>query len=90
MEIEQYQIKFEYIKGVKNTLADTMNSLIAIDPDSCQDPEPEGQEYGYCVLEELPNVPMIKKVLPKTDVTLNEIIVSLTDSGADLEVKYNT
>ena len=61
MEIEQYQIKFEYIKGIKNTLADTMNRLIAINPDTYQDPEPEGQEYGYCIYEELPNVSVIEK-----------------------------
>ena len=36
-EIEQYQIKFEYIKGIKNTLADTISKLISIDPDTCQD-----------------------------------------------------
>ena len=42
MEIEQYQVKFEYIKGIKNTLTNTMNRLIATDPDMCQDPELEG------------------------------------------------
>ena len=48
VETEQYWIKFEYIKGIKNTLADTMSRLIAINPDTYQDLEPEGQEYGYC------------------------------------------
>ena len=52
--IEQYQIKCEYIKGIKHTLADTMSGLIVFNPDTCQDPEPEGQEYGYCVFKELP------------------------------------
>ena len=56
MEIEQYQSKFEYIKGIKNTLAYTMSRPIAINPDTCQDAEPEGQEYGYYVLDELLNV----------------------------------
>ena len=42
VEIVQYQIKFEYIKGIKNTLADNMRRLIVIDPDTCQYPEPEG------------------------------------------------
>ena len=63
VKIEQYQIKFEYIKGIKNTLADIMCRLIATDPDTCQDPEPEGQEYGYCIFEELPKVSTIKSVL---------------------------
>ena len=39
---------------MKNSLADTMSRLTTIDPDTCQDPEPEGQDYGYCVFEELP------------------------------------
>ena len=59
MEIEQYLIRFEYIKGTKNTLADTMSRLIAIDPDTCQDMEPKGQEYGYWVFEELSNISKI-------------------------------
>ena len=69
MEIEQYQIKFEYIKGIRNTLADTMSRLIIINHDTCQGLEPEGQEYGYCILEELPNVSMIKKVSSKVNVS---------------------
>ena len=32
VEISPYRIKFEYIKGIKNTLADTMSRLIQIDP----------------------------------------------------------
>ena len=35
VEIEQYQIKFEYIKSINSTLADTMRRLIAIDPNTC-------------------------------------------------------
>ena len=38
VEIEEYWIKFEYIKGIKNTLADTTSRLIAMDPSTCQDP----------------------------------------------------
>ena len=33
VSIEDYQLKFEYIKGVKNTLADTMSRLVQLDPD---------------------------------------------------------
>ena len=70
VEIEQYQIKFEYIKSIKNTLADTMSRLIVIDLNICQDPGPEGQENRYCIFGELPNVSMTKKVSSKVDVTL--------------------
>ena len=86
LEREQYQIKFKYIKGIRNSLADTMSRLIVINLDTCQDPEPEGQKYGYCVFEELPNVSIIKKVSSKTDITLNEITASLADSSTDLQL----
>ena len=46
MSIEDYQLKFEYIKGVKNTLADTMSHLVQLDPDVALPPEPEGQQFG--------------------------------------------
>ena len=53
IEISPYRIQFEYIKGIKNTLADTMSRLIKITPEIELEPEPTGQEYGYEVFEEL-------------------------------------
>ena len=53
IEISPFRIKFEYIKGIKNTLADTMSRLIKITPEIELEPEPTGQEYGYEVFEEL-------------------------------------
>ena len=47
VEISPYKIKFEYIKGIKNTLANTMSRLIKIVPDTKPLPEPEGYEFGY-------------------------------------------
>ena len=46
VSIEDYQLKFEYIKGVKNTLADTMSRLVQLDPDVALPPEPDGQQFG--------------------------------------------
>ena len=46
-------IRFEYIKGIKNTLADTMSRLIEITPEIEQEPEPPGQEFGYDIFETL-------------------------------------
>ena len=46
-------IQFEYIKGIKNTLADTMSRLIEITPELEQEPEPPGQEFGYDIFETL-------------------------------------
>ena len=34
VEISSLHITFEYVKGIKNTLADTMSQLINIDPDA--------------------------------------------------------
>ena len=54
IEISPFHITFEYIKGIKNTLADTMSRLIDIDPQIQQDPEPEGYEFGYFAFDTLP------------------------------------
>ena len=54
IEISPFRITFEYIKGIKNTLADTMSRLIDIDPQV--QPEPEGYELGYYVFDELPSL----------------------------------
>ena len=54
IEISPFHITFEYIKGIKNTLADTMSRLINIDPQVQQDSEPEGYEFGYYTFDTLP------------------------------------
>ena len=53
VEISPYRIKFEYIKGIKNTLADTMSRLIQIDPKAKLQPEQEGYEFGYHAFEDM-------------------------------------
>ena len=53
VEISPYKIQFEYIKGIKNTLADTMSRLIQIDPEAKLCPEQEGYEFGYYAFEEM-------------------------------------
>ena len=53
VEMSPYKIKFEYIKGIKNTLADTMICLIKIIPDTKLPPKPEGYEFRYYAFEEL-------------------------------------
>ena len=70
IEISPFRITFEYIKGIKNTLADTMSRLIEIDSKVQQEPEPEGYEFGYYVFYNLPNIEV-------TDIEL--AINSITD-----------
>ena len=59
IEISPFRITFEYIKGIKNTLADTMSRLINIDPQIQQDSEPEGYEFGYYTFDTLPAIEVI-------------------------------
>ena len=56
IEISPFHITFEYIKGIKNTLADTMSRLIDIDPQTQQDSEPEGYKFGYYTFDTLPTM----------------------------------
>ena len=51
-----FRITFKYIKGIKNTLADTMSRLIVIDPQTQQNSEPEGYEFGYYTFDTLPTM----------------------------------
>ena len=65
VEIPPFKITFEYIKGIKNTLADTLSRLIALDPDNQLVDEPKGFEYGYYAFD---NMDLIK-----TQVEINEM-----------------
>ena len=56
MELEAFNIQFDYIKGSSNILADTLRHLIAINPDTSTMPEEPGYEFGYAIFEEFPKV----------------------------------
>ena len=75
MELEAFNIEFNYIKGSNNVLADTMSRLVNINPDTQQHPEGPGYEFDYAVFEELP------EVKTNTD-EVNEVIV-----GTQKEIK---
>ena len=77
MELEAFNIQFDYIKGSNNILADTLSHLIAIDPDTPTTPEEPGYEFRYAIFEEFP------KVQTKT-YEVNEVIV-----GTDTEIIKN-
>ena len=53
VELESQNITFEYIPGIRNTLADTLSRLIEMDEDIKPTPEEEGKEFGYFPFEEL-------------------------------------
>ena len=70
MELEAFNIQFDYIKGSNNILGDTLSRLIAIDPDTPTTPEGQGYEFGYATFEEFPKV--------KTKIyEVNEVIVGM-------------
>ena len=56
VEIVPFRIQFEYIKGIENTLADTMSKLVDIDPATKQEDEPPGCEFGYYLFDPLPPI----------------------------------
>ena len=70
IEILPFCINFEYIKGIKNTLADTMSQLININPQIQQDSEPEGYEFGYYTFDTLPTLE-VSNIEATQDVTNN-------------------
>ena len=75
MELEAFNIQFDYIKGQNNVLADTLSCLVDIDPDTPLTPEGQGYEFGYTIFEEFP------KVKTKT-YEVNEVIV-----GTDKKIR---
>ena len=69
IEISPFQITFKYIKGIKNTLEDTMSRLIDIDPQIQPEPEPEGYEFDYYTFDSLPTLE-VSNVETTQDVSL--------------------
>ena len=47
VELSPYRIKFQFIKGIKNTLADALSRLIDKGIAEMSNPEEEGFEFGY-------------------------------------------
>ena len=69
----RYNLKFEYIKGIKNTLADTMSRLVKLNPDIQLEKEPNGYQFGKPPPEEVssndfePKLTYIAPVSPDYD-----------------------
>ena len=56
VELKVYNLKFKYIQGIKNTLADTLSRLLEIDPDVALPAEPQGTKFGYNFLKNCPQM----------------------------------
>ena len=74
VELSSYKINFEYIKGIKNTLADTMSRLVNITPEIQKESELPGYEFGYCIFEPLEPIKTVPKLINeiKEDTTSNK------------------
>ena len=53
VELEQFNLKLEWIQGIKNTLADSLSRLLEVDPEAKLQPKKEGHEFGTFCFEEL-------------------------------------
>ena len=71
IEISPFCITFKYIKGIKNTLANTMSQLIDINPQIQQDLEHEGYELGYYTFDTLPTLE-VSNIETTQDVSSND------------------
>ena len=53
LELEQFNLKLEWIQGIKNTLADSLSRLLEVDPKAKLQPEKEGHEFGTFCFEKV-------------------------------------
>ena len=88
IEISPFCITLEYIKGIKNTLADTMSRLFNIDPQIQQDSEPEGYEFGYYTFDTLPTLEVSN--IETTQDTTNNDESDLNNKLIELPLDNNT
>ena len=83
VELESFSLKFEYIQGLKNTLADTLSRIIQLDPDVELPTEKPGHKFGYNFLEDLPPVEVSEVIVkgveikPDPDTFLKDIDLTL-------------
>ena len=83
VEIESFKIKFVYIAGKDNILADTLSRLININPDFVLEPELKDYEFGCYAFETLPkakSTSVSDKLALVDDVDVCEINITYDNS----------
>ena len=53
VKLEQFNLKLEWIQGVKNTLADSLSRLLDVDPEAKLQAEKTGHEFGTFCFESI-------------------------------------
>ena len=76
--LEQFNLKLEWIQGVKNTLVDSLSRLLEVDPEAKLQAEKEGHEFGTFCFE---NISEISEILP-------DFWKPLKDQVEHLEIMY--
>ena len=72
-QLEQFNLKMEWIMGSKNTLADLLSRLLEVCPEAVKQPEPAGQEFGCACFKELEPVKVeYIEVIETVQITENE------------------
>ena len=85
VELESQNITFEYIPGIRNTLADTLLRLIEMDENIKLQPEEEGKEFGYFPFEELP--PVTTQVIEEIiECEIGNINIQHTDPEVNIDI----
>ena len=73
VELEQFNLKMEWIMGSKNTLADSLSRLLEVCSEAAKQPEPTGQEFGCACFDELEPVKVeYIEVIETFQITENE------------------
>ena len=78
VELEQFNLKLEWIQGVKNMLADSLSRLLDMDPEDKLQAEKKGHEFGTFCFE---SVNEISEISP-------DVWKPLKDSVEHLEITY--
>ena len=95
VELEQFNLKLEWIMGSKNTLADTLSRLLEVCPEAKLEPEPPGQEFGCYCFEEMTPVQVdyieeIETVKIEENENLKEIKLPLENWQMQLLQKHDS
>ena len=73
VELEQFNLKMQWIMGSKNTLADSLSRLLEVCPEAAEQSEPAGQEFGCVCFDELEPVRVeYIEVVETVQITENE------------------
>ena len=83
VELESYNLRFEWIQGKKNTLADTLSRLIKMDPDIELQPEQPGFEFGYAIFDSVDPVRSTQAPHPADTYTAETWCLDLLFGDAD-------